>query len=1055
MTFRSRSNCRQFVWPLSLLAALTAPLAMAFQHVDEPPPVVPSSLKTIPVPLPDDLADYVVDMAAAERLGYLLFWDMQLGSDGVMACASCHYHAGADNRFVNQIAPGPGGQFHETFTGAGGPNYTLNAGDFPFHRLLVPDDNASEVVHSIPDRVSSQGVFRSNFVSVNPGNGVDNTTIVDDEVFNVAEINTRRVEPRNAPTVINSIFIHRLFHDGRANHFFNGRNPFGDTDPDAKILIKNSVTNVVEPVRVLLNNAATASQAVGPIVSDFEMSGAGRDRDNIGKKMVPVNPLATQLVHPEDSRVGGMSASPANGLLPNTLTYGDLIQQAFHTKLWDQDGDGDYTNDPASFGGFTQMEKNFSFFFGVAILVYESTLVSDDSPFDQYQDGGGEGGSASDALTLQQKEGLDIFMNRAACIACHAGSEFAGAAISQLVPPEGLLERMLMEDGVASASIDLVTPVNPAQVDPEEPPEPPHPTDVPLLVDPRAKLVEIRQPNGAGPPLAIGFANFSTNVGIFDPPIDERIVLPTGSGVPDPLGINFTAELRFRNDTAGNMRFTIGMEWQHPGLPGGDYTVFVAGGFVGTLKMRQVRGPAVYDNGFYNIGVRPTNEDPGNGGVGPFGPFALAARARLGQDVDGGVLQPPVGVNERIAVHGAFRTPTLRNVELTGPYMHNGGFSTLEQVVDFYTGGAHFFDANIDDLDPEVGGIGGMSSERKAALVAFLKALTDERVRYEKAPFDHPELRIPNGHPGDTDSVTDRGDGAATDDFKVIPAVGANGGPAIEPFHVQLAANVSALPSAGLTVTEGGTPATAHISLDRAPAANVTVGLSVSDTTEATISTQSLVFTPQNWSTPQKVTITPVQDNVVDGDVQLKLVTAAAQSNDPDFAGTVVDDVPITTKDSGLAYTYKYIEAESGTITAPMVVKNAAAIASGGKYIITPNGTGNVTSSGGTGGLATYNFSVPRTGLYTVWVREYAANANDDTCWVRMDNGQYTVWTMQRPATPMLLWDAVNNSAGQDPIRYNLTAGAHTLRIKHREDGAAIDRIVITDDPAFVPPTGP
>ena len=71
-------------------------------------------------------------------------------------------------------------------------------------------------------------------------------------------------------------------------------------------------------------------------------------------------------------------------------------------------------------------------------------------------------------------------------------------------------------------------------------------------------------------------------------------------------------------------------------------------------------------------------------------------------------------------------------------------------------------------------------------LLAFLKTLTDERVRFEQAPFDHPELIVPNGHPGDDDLVSAGNplDSAlATEDFIVLPAVGANGNAtAIEPF---------------------------------------------------------------------------------------------------------------------------------------------------------------------------------------------------------------------------------------------------------------------------------
>jgi hypothetical protein len=57
--------------------------------------------------------------------------------------------------------------------------------------------------------------------------------------------------------------------------------------------------------------------------------------------------------------------------------------------------------------------------------------------------------------------------------------------------------------------------------------------------------------------------------------------------------------------------------------------------------------------------------------------------------------------------------------------------------------------------------------------------LTDDRVRCEKAPFDHPEIILSRGHTGDTTSVTDDGSGRAEDFEEVIPAVGAAGaGPA-------------------------------------------------------------------------------------------------------------------------------------------------------------------------------------------------------------------------------------------------------------------------------------
>src|SRR5262245_3075497 len=64
-----------------------------FGFIGAPPP-----LNTMVVPMPDDLGSFVEDFDATVRLGKALFWDVQLGSDGLTACASCHFHAGADSR---------------------------------------------------------------------------------------------------------------------------------------------------------------------------------------------------------------------------------------------------------------------------------------------------------------------------------------------------------------------------------------------------------------------------------------------------------------------------------------------------------------------------------------------------------------------------------------------------------------------------------------------------------------------------------------------------------------------------------------------------------------------------------------------------------------------------------------------------------------------------------------------------------------------------------------------------------------------------------------------
>ncbi|MGZ8901130.1 MAG: MbnP family protein [Limisphaerales bacterium] len=85
---------------------------------------------------------------------------------------------------------------------------------------------------------------------------------------------------------------------------------------------------------------------------------------------------------------------------------------------------------------------------------------------------------------------------------------------------------------------------------------------------------------------------------------------------------------------------------------------------------------------------------------------------------------------------GKFKVPTLRNVAVTGPYMHDGRFSTLEEVVEHYNSGVQ----RSRTLDPNLAkhpneGL-RLSEEDKQALVAFLRTLTDESfIRTEQRQF--------------------------------------------------------------------------------------------------------------------------------------------------------------------------------------------------------------------------------------------------------------------------------------------------------------------------------
>jgi hypothetical protein len=161
------------------------------------------------------------------------------------------------------------------------------------------------------------------------------------------------------------------------------------------------------------------------------------------------------------------------------------------------------------------------------------------------------------------------------------------------------------------------------------------------------------------------------------------------------------------------------------------------------------------DIGFFRTGVRPIADDVGLGGDNPFGtPFSLAVAQSAPRQI----------------VNGLFKTPTLRNVEFTGPFFHNGGQATLDQVVDFYGRGGDFpGDGNIG---PGVRRL-NLNADDRAALVAFLKSLSDDRVQFERAPFDHPELCVATGE----DVARAPSALSAADKWAALPSVGRNGNP--------------------------------------------------------------------------------------------------------------------------------------------------------------------------------------------------------------------------------------------------------------------------------------
>ncbi len=395
------------------------------------------SLKQVTLPERSNLNQYVQDQAALVVLGKALFWDMQAGSDGRLACASCHFHAGADHRIQNQLS---------NFSSGMSPNAVLTESDFPFHLLSDLNNNRSAVVRDTAAVSGSAGILRRMLTAIIPSNpseaGYD---LYDAPAFTLNGINTRQVTTRNAPSVINAVFNFRNFWDGRASDIFTGATPFGAADTGLHALNVSSSMPVAEAVAV--TNSSLASQAVAPALNAGEMSYEGRVWAQIGKKMLSLQPLALQRVAPDDSVLGKYAVAGGRGL--QIASYQALVEAAFAPAYWNSSQLVD--------GEFTVAQYNFGLFWGLAIQAYESTLIADDSRVDQFFDGN------RSALTAQEQRGLQLFQGRGDCTNCHAGAETTLASFSAVAQNRGgpgpgrgpLPDRGFFRTGVRPISDDV------------------------------------------------------------------------------------------------------------------------------------------------------------------------------------------------------------------------------------------------------------------------------------------------------------------------------------------------------------------------------------------------------------------------------------------------------------------------------------------------------------------------------------------------------------------------------------------------------------------------
>lgn len=721
----------------------------------------PISVISAPLVVPFDETQYdgiVKDKDWLLVLGRAFFWDQQMGSDGG-SCASCHYSAGTDNRLTGQMNPAfraaggadtkfgctegsePGCEAGGNLTASGGtagPDYTFVEADYPFRQFengpdgkqIVTDRNAPIRINA-NDVHSSAGSFDAEFKKAFYGKEICGKPST--EVFykdgkrkwHGYKLAKRAVEPRNTAITTNSGMLFSLAWDGRANNIFSGVGVHGLTDinndPNKRLIKMDGYTPTL--THLAIENAALASFSVGPILDNLEMSCDGRTFADVARKILYTRALRKQRIAKTDSTFGihgpkGDIRAKHRGL-KGKYKYYKLIQLAFEDDWWKGKGlwkisDGELKKVRSYKHGYTQMEMNFSMFWGLALDAYQKSLVSDQSKFDIaeaaqcfVQIGGGPNAQfpnidkcIADGLWTEAEEAGRRSFNSfgpggGGCLACHGGNMFTNAAMDNNGDFDPLI---LLGFG----------------------------------------------PPGAPPILADeGFQNTGANL----------LAQDLGRYAKDPYGypISFTMQL---------------------------------------IKFAKGEMPA--DKMDPNANVCNIGPAGPNGG----GPICDENGNILRQDFVDAL------ATQRVEVGGAMKSPSLRNIGLTPPYFHYGGYGSLRDVMDFYNrGGSHrdcaqdpslgctagdssgsgplghqeFEDvAGLDNRGTNVAGAisqRGMTPETLDNIVTFMLTLTDKNVQCDAGRFDHPELIIFTDSKG-----KDRNWDYRADDIKFrLPAVGIEG----------------------------------------------------------------------------------------------------------------------------------------------------------------------------------------------------------------------------------------------------------------------------------------
>ena len=170
-----------------------------------------------------------------------------------------------------------------------------------------------------------------------------------------------------------------------------------------------------------------------------------------------------------------------------------------------------------------------------------------------------------------------------------------------------------------------------------------------------------------------------------------------------------------------------------------------------------------------------------------------------------------------------------------------------------------------------------------------------------------------------------------------------------------------------------------------------------------------------------------------------------------DTNGNPISGIPVSfqvtqgdaTIDEPLAANHFEFEAEYGDVTYPMHILSDAN-ASNGQYVEVPQ-----EYPDDTGAKVVFQFTVAEAGNFVVWGRVKSAGDTHDSFKVYMDQQSEIVWHISGNSS--WTWDEAYIYGGENPVKFYLSQGTHTLTINNREWGSKLDKVVITSDMDYDP----